>query len=112
MVFLRNTRNATDPGNFAQRTAHESSRRATDRGGSVVFQDGRSMEAGFGRAIAIATVMSMRKGLDRQPGPLPEIKSEAGSVLFSMDVGARDGDRLVIRCDVNGNVWAAIRHPK
>ena len=56
--------------------------------------------------------MSMRKGIDRQPGPLPEIKSDAGSVVFSMDVGARDGDRLVIRCDVNGNVWAAIRHPK
>jgi len=56
--------------------------------------------------------MSMRKGIDRQPGPLPEIKSDTGSVVFSMDVGARDGDRLVIRCDVNGNVWAAIRHPK
>jgi hypothetical protein len=78
---------------------------------AVVFQTVVARVAP-GRAIALLPVMSMRKGLDRQPGPLPEIKADSGSVLFSMDVGARDGDRLVIRCDVNGNVWAAIRHPK
>jgi hypothetical protein len=54
--------------------------------------------------------MSTRKGLDRRPGPLPDIKSDSVSVTFVMEVNhPPDGGRLVIRCDVNGNVWAAIR---
>jgi hypothetical protein len=52
----------------------------------------------------------MHKGLDRRPGPLPDIKSDSQSVTFVMEVGhLPDTGRLVIRCDADGNVWAAIR---
>ncbi len=54
--------------------------------------------------------MSMRKGLDRRPGPMPDIKSDTEGVTFVMEVGQAYSDaRLTIRCDANGNVWAAIR---
>lgn len=55
----------------------------------------------------------MRKGLDRRPGPLPDIKSDREGVTFVMEIEQLpDGCRLAIRCDPNGNVWAAIRRPE
>jgi hypothetical protein len=57
--------------------------------------------------------MPMRKGLDRRPGPLPDIKSDREGVTFVMEIEQLpDGCRLAIRCDPNGNVWAAIRRPE
>jgi hypothetical protein len=54
--------------------------------------------------------MSMRKGLDRRPGALPAIKTDTEGVTFVMDIGQQpEGTQLTIRCDANGNVWAAIR---
>jgi hypothetical protein len=54
--------------------------------------------------------MAMRKGLDRRPGALPDIKSDREGVTFVMDIGQLpDGAQLTIRCDADGNVWAAIR---
>jgi hypothetical protein len=54
--------------------------------------------------------MSMRKSLDRRPGPLPDIKTDTEGVTFVMEIDQLpEGARLTIRCDANGNVWAAIR---
>jgi hypothetical protein len=54
--------------------------------------------------------MSMRKSLDRRPGPLPDIRTDTQGVTFVMEVDqVPEGAKLTIRCDANGNVWAAIR---
>jgi hypothetical protein len=48
--------------------------------------------------------------LDRQPGSLPDIRADAGSITFGMvPPGARRGERLVIRCDADGEVWISIQ---
>jgi len=53
--------------------------------------------------------MATRHSLDRQPGPVPEIRAVGDSVVFH--IGVRDvanGARLVIRCSPDGSVWASI----
>jgi hypothetical protein len=53
--------------------------------------------------------MAARKSLDLRPGPLPEITAEGNSVTFHLPIPrARDAGRLIIRCDADGQVWAAI----
>ena len=48
--------------------------------------------------------------LDARPGPIPEIRARAGDVTFEMHpVGTRNGERLVIRCDDDGDVWISIQ---
>lgn len=48
--------------------------------------------------------------LDRQPGTLPDIRADDGGITFVMVLpGAPNHDWLMIRCDDNGEVWAAIR---
>jgi hypothetical protein len=50
-----------------------------------------------------------RKELDLRPGVLPEIDAVDGSVVFRMDiVGPRPHDQLIIRCDLEGEVWLSI----
>ena len=50
-----------------------------------------------------------RKELDLKPGVLPEIDAIDGSVVFRMAIaGTRPHEQLVIRCDVNGEIWLAI----
>jgi hypothetical protein len=50
-----------------------------------------------------------RKDLDLKPGVLPEIDAVDGSVIFTMEiVGPRPHDVLVIRCDLDGNIWLSI----
>ena len=47
---------------------------------------------------------------DRQPGTLPDIRSDDGGITFVMvPRGAPHHDRLLIRCDETGEVWASIR---
>ncbi|HEX7084890.1 MAG TPA: hypothetical protein VF198_00895 [Vicinamibacterales bacterium] len=44
-----------------------------------------------------------------RPAPLPDIRADGDSVIFNLDVvGAWRGARLVLRCDDNGEVWAAL----
>ena len=51
-----------------------------------------------------------RKDLDLKPGVLPEIDAVDGSVVFTMEiVGPRPHDQLIIRCDLDGNIWLSIR---
>ena len=51
-----------------------------------------------------------RKELDLKPGVLPEIDAVESSVIFTMEIaGPRPHDQLVIRCDVDGEIWLSIR---
>jgi hypothetical protein len=53
--------------------------------------------------------MAARKTLDRQPGPLPEIRADGDNVTFGLGIpGLSDGSRLILRCDSSGEVWARI----
>jgi len=50
-----------------------------------------------------------RKELDLKPGVLPEIDAVDGSVIFRMEIaGRRPVDQLVIRCDLDGDIWLSI----
>jgi len=50
--------------------------------------------------------------LDRRPGSLPDIRTATGSITFAMvPRGAPHGERLVIRCDAEGDVWISIQPP-
>lgn len=50
-----------------------------------------------------------REVTDRRPGPAPDIRADGDSVTFGFALdGMRNGLRLVIRCDGDGNVWASI----
>jgi len=50
-----------------------------------------------------------RKELDLRPGVLPEIDAVESSVIFTMEIaGPRPHDQLVIRCDVEGEIWLSI----
>lgn len=47
---------------------------------------------------------------DRQPGTLPDIRADAGGIRFAMaPPGVPQGDRLVIRCDADDEVWVSIQ---
>jgi hypothetical protein len=53
--------------------------------------------------------MNARKVLDGQPGATPVIRTDGKNVTFRFElVGLQDQLRLALRCDPNGNVWAAI----
>ena len=48
--------------------------------------------------------------LDRQPGSLPDIRTDVGGITFVMaPPGAPRGKHLHIRCDAEGEVWISIR---
>ncbi len=56
--------------------------------------------------------MATRRTLDREPGPVPEIRAAGDSVLYRMDL--RDlgkNTRLNIRCNPDGSVWVSIDLP-
>jgi hypothetical protein len=56
-----------------------------------------------------ALVMSIKKTVDRRPGPVPEIRADGDNVTFRIEVaGMPERTRLVLRCDASGEVWAAI----
>ena len=51
--------------------------------------------------------------LDGERGALPEIRTSIWDITFVMaPPGAPHGDRLVIRCDAHGEVWASIQAPR
>jgi hypothetical protein len=51
--------------------------------------------------------------LDGERGALPEIRTTIWDITFIMaPPGAPHGDQLVIRCDADGGVWAAIQAPQ
>jgi hypothetical protein len=62
-----------------------------------------------GQKLAMAGGMNARKVLDGQPGATPVIRTDGKNVTFRFElVGLQDQLRLALRCDPNGNVWAAI----
>jgi hypothetical protein len=64
---------------------------------------------GSGQKLATGESMNARKVLDGQPGATPVIRTDGKNVTFRFElVGLQDQLRLALRCDPNGNVWAAI----
>ena len=51
--------------------------------------------------------------VDRRPGVMPEIHAERDAITFVIPVHGdkriANGVRLVLRCDLDGNVWGAIK---
>jgi hypothetical protein len=48
--------------------------------------------------------------IDQRPGPLPEIRADGDNVTFALPLNeVEEGLRLMLRCDVDGNVWASIK---
>ena len=48
--------------------------------------------------------------LDGRPGSLPLIRTDTRSITFVMTLpGVRPDERLVIRCDAEGEMWISIR---
>ena len=48
--------------------------------------------------------------LDQQPGSLPEIKADVRGLTFVIHpAGTRSDERLIIRCDDEGEVWMSIQ---
>lgn len=65
--------------------------------------------SGYGQKLATGCGMNARKVLDGQPGATPVIRTDGKNVTFRFElVGLQDQLRLALRCDPNGNVWAAI----
>jgi hypothetical protein len=63
----------------------------------------------YGQKLATGRGMNARKVLDGQPGATPVIRTDGKNVTFRFElVGLQDQLRLALRCDPNGNVWAAI----
>jgi len=46
--------------------------------------------------------------LDTQPGANPDITTHSGGITFEMHTVGND-DRLVIRCDDDGEVWVSLQ---
>jgi len=46
--------------------------------------------------------------LDRRPGPVPEIRHDRGNITFVLTPdGIPKGERLIIRCDAEGELWVS-----
>lgn len=59
-----------------------------------------------------ARSVSAHRMVDHHRGRIPEIRTASDSILYYIDVvdGSRR-PRLIIRCDANGDVWAALARP-
>jgi hypothetical protein len=68
--------------------------------GERARHDGRNLAAGWS--------MSARKTLDQRPGPLPDIHLDGDSVTFTFDFADPLHAQLVVRCDPDGEVYAAL----
>jgi hypothetical protein len=55
--------------------------------------------------------MSLRQDtMDSRPGSIPDIKTGGRGLTFEMHpLGIRNDERLVIRCDDDGEVWISIQ---
>jgi hypothetical protein len=50
-----------------------------------------------------------RQTFDQRPGSVPDIRTDTGGITFVMvPAGTPRGERLVIRCDADGEVWISI----
>jgi hypothetical protein len=59
--------------------------------------------------IQVLTAMRERHTFDQRPGSVPEIRTDSGGMTFIMaPAGSPKGERLVIRCDADGEVWISI----
>ena len=53
--------------------------------------------------------MAATKLIEHQPGVMPEIRAAGESVVYYLEMAGRPtAARLVLRCDENGDVWAAL----
>lgn len=51
-----------------------------------------------------------RHTLDRHPGQMPDIRADAGGITFTIvPIGRSPREPLVIRCDIDGEIWISIR---
>jgi hypothetical protein len=57
--------------------------------------------------------MTLHNALDRKPGPVPDIQFDGDSVTFRVTVcGTPANTQLLLRCDAEGQVFAAIAPPR
>jgi hypothetical protein len=58
--------------------------------------------------------MAARRTLDQRPGPLPDIQMDGDSVTFTFDLADPLHAQLVVRCDPDGGLYAALpaRHQR
>jgi hypothetical protein len=58
--------------------------------------------------------MAARRTLDGRPGPLPDIQMDGDSVTFTFELADPPRAQLVVRCDPDGEVYAALpeRHQR
>ena len=67
----------------------------------------RSVTAG--RVFAPLMRMARDKAIDRHPGRMPEIRVVDESLIFKFATHSGESDdRLVIRCDDNGEIYVSI----
>jgi hypothetical protein len=52
--------------------------------------------------------MAARRTLDQRPGPLPDIQMNGDSVTFTFELADPPHAQLVVRCDPDGEVYAAL----
>jgi hypothetical protein len=54
-----------------------------------------------------------RQTLDQRPGSAPDIRSDGGGITFIMALaGTPRSEALVIRCDIQGEIWVSIGRDK
>jgi hypothetical protein len=57
--------------------------------------------------------MTLHNALDRKPGPIPDIQFDGDNVTFRLTVcGTPANTQLILRCDAEGEVFAAIASPR
>jgi hypothetical protein len=50
-----------------------------------------------------------RQALDRRPGAIPEIRMNRDGLTYGIvPAGVSKGERLIIRCGADGEIWIAI----
>ena len=52
--------------------------------------------------------MAARRTLDQRPGPLPDIQMDGDSVTFTFELADPLHAQLVVRCDPEGGIYAAL----
>ena len=58
----------------------------------------------------VTTMRSERQTSDQRRGAIPDIRTDVGGITFVMiPPGTPGGERLVIRCDADGEVWISIK---
>jgi hypothetical protein len=83
----------------------------------IVGEHGPRESCGYERpprrvALLLPRIPVMRRErhtLDRHPGSIPDIRADASNITFTMvPLGRSPRERLVIRCDADGEIWISI----